>query len=549
MKRFSLRNLSLRYVLLLALLLGLFVPSWLAYEVEARHLNERLSAELNQDRDRYAEMLSVTLSEPLWQLAPLFAAPLLDKIMEDPQVSSVVVMRLPDNRVFMERRKNNLGTVVLSEGTREIYRQEKLMGSVTVGVNNSALLASAQDAKTRFLWRTAGIEILALLIIFLVLQWRLTRPIDKLVDQAESLASGQLHAPLEWLRDDELGRVGHSLEQTRIAISTLVLELQNVNNDLRTENDHRRAAEDELARHAQELELRVTERTEELSSANATLSLTLSNLRQSQADLIESRKLASLGRMVAGLAHELNTPIGTALTVGTTIGERVRAMQKLIDEGQLKRSFMDDFLSNTKEASQVLERSLTRAAGLINSFKRVAERDATSTIESFELADIVTQSCEDFCRSPEAKGITLHNHVPHGIFMTSYPDLLSQALANVLRNAQMHAFDAHTDATITVDAVAVEGMVKLTVSDNGVGIPEEIQDRIFEPLFTARLGSRGLGLGLSLTQSIIMHNLGGRIHVRSNRDAGVSFVFTLPIMAPTPAATGERSTTAESTTS
>lgn len=526
----SIKNLSLRYVLLLALLVGLTVPSWLAFVYEKQEVQQRLSLELANDRDRYADLLAVSLREPLWQLASQFAEPLIDKIMEDPKVSGIVVHRLPEGQIFLRRGEARQTDIASAE--RAIRMQGNTLGSVTVYVNEDGVVAATSAAQQRFLWRTLFIGLAAALLIFVTLHWRLTRPIDTLVKQSEALADGRLGEAVVWARDDEVGRVGRSLEDTRQALAKLVGELQQVNASLRSENEQRRHAEAQIARHAEVLETRVGERTRELSDANATLSVTLDNLRQTQNDLIESRKLASLGRMVAGVAHELNTPIGNALTVGSTLGQRVRELQAQANEGQLKKSGLLEFLDATLEGSEVLERSLTRAASLVTRFKTLAESDSTEKLTTFDLLDIATLACTTAQNNLEGSAIRVVNEVPQGIPMTSYPDLMTQVLLNLLGNAQVHAFDGAEGGQISLSARARADHVEIRVSDNGIGIAPELESRIFDPMFTTRLGRGGMGLGLSVVHNIVTRQMGGKVQLQHVQPHGACFVLILPLVAP-----------------
>ncbi|APW43817.1 ATP-binding protein [Rhodoferax saidenbachensis] len=517
-------------MLLLAVLLGLLIPSWIAFAFEKAEVQARLSRELTSDRDRYADLLAVSLREPLWQLPPLFAEPLIDKIMEDPKVTRIVVKRMPEGQVFLER--GAIKPTSVEPAARDIQMQGNTLGTVSVQVNEDGVTDATAAAQQRFLWRTAYIGAAAIALIFITLHLRLTRPVDKLVMQSEALADGRLHETMEWHRNDELGRVGHSLENTRRALAKLVGELQTVNVDLRSENEQRKKAETEIARHAEVLESRVAERTQELSATNATLSVTLSNLRQTQHDLVESKKLASLGRMVAGVAHELNTPIGNALTIGSTIGERVRELQAQADAGQLKKSTLTDFLTSTVEAGVVLERSLARAAELVTSFKQVAESNSKEELSTFELVHLTAGMASRFTTTSEDIAIDFQNRVPPGIFITGYPELLRQVLGHLLNNTRVHAFDNRTEGQVIVQAYIAGNHVEITVSDNGTGIAEDIQSRIFDPMFTTRMGRGGVGLGLSVVHNIVTRNMGGKVHVRNARPRGACFVLTLPLVAP-----------------
>ena len=525
---------SLRYVILLALLVDLLLPSWIAFEIERDDVNARLTKELTADRDRYADLLSVSLREPLWQLAPQFAEALVDKILEDPKVAHIVVTRMPEGQVFVERG-NRLQSGV-APATRPVIVQNLTLGQLTITINDSGVRAATAEAQNRSLWRTGWISVAAILLITLVLHVRLNRPIDRLVRQSEALAASRLDTPFTWARNDELGRLGQSLENTRQALAHLVGELQTVNQELRTENAQRKAAEEKIARHAEVLEDRVAERTTELSSANATLSKTLDDLRQTQADLIESKKLASLGRMVAGIAHELNTPIGNALTIGTSMGERVHELRAIFNEGQMKRATMTEFLDLSEEACTVMERSLVRAASLVTNFKRATESQSNEPLSTFDLAHLTEQVFSEFStRYPETQ-IHLVAKVPAGIFMTSYAGLLAQVLSNLLDNARVHAFEHVNEPRITVEVTANGSQVAIVVTDNGAGIPTELHTRIFEPMFTAHLGRGGVGLGLSVTQNIVVRHLGGKIGVQSALVSGACFVIHVPLVAPANAA-------------
>ena len=265
----------------------------------------------------------------------------------------------------------------------------------------------------------------------------------------------------------------------------------------------------------------------ELECANAALSHTLAHLQQTQSELVENQKLAALGRMVAGLAHELNTPIGIALTTCTAMGSWVRTLSNSIEQGELKRSSLIDYLQHTSEASEVLERALNRCAYLVESFKKLTIRDEDAVFSTFDLSDMVTMACYPVSDLLQAEGIQLQIHVAP-IQMLSCPMLIVDVFNHLIRNAKEHAFIDQVQPLICIEAAARDGLVTISVSDNGCGIPEALQDRIFEPMFTVTLGNGGLGLGLSIVWDIVTNRLGGSIRVQNQLGGGCRFVMVLP---------------------
>lgn len=288
-------------------------------------------------------------------------------------------------------------------------------------------------------------------------------------------------------------------------------------------------AEEALQRLAETLENRVAERTRELQEANVTLS-------QAMDQLVQREKLASLGSLVAGLAHELNTPIGNALTVSTALSDLQRQFGDLFASGQLKRSTLEQFLAENTEAASLIERNLERAATLISHFKQVAVDQTSMRRRRFELVDLVQDVLSTLSprlkRSPHRVEVA----VPKGLSLDSYPGPLEQVLTNLLENSLVHAWDEGGAGTIRIHADVFEeeqeAGVRLIYEDDGRGIPKESRQRVFDPFFTTRLGQGGSGLGLYLVYNLVHGRLGGRIHLLDREGGGVRFLIKLPAEAP-----------------
>jgi len=281
------------------------------------------------------------------------------------------------------------------------------------------------------------------------------------------------------------------------------------------------------------LEKRVAERTAELAASNSQLQQAVDSLTIAHEELIRSEKFASLGAMVAGVAHELNTPIGNGLTVVSTLQEEFVALAAAVARGSLRRSWLDTFVGRCSEAGDLLMRNLKRAATLIANFKEVAVDQTSDRRRSFVLADIVGEIVQTFETGVRGKRPRFVIDVPETIVLDSYPGALGQILLNLFENARVHAFDAEAMGEVRIAAVDIGGRMQLNVGDNGRGIPPENLSRIFDPFFTTRLGTGGSGLGLAIVYRLVTHKLGGRIRVSSQPGMGTIFALELPLVAPT----------------
>ncbi len=281
-----------------------------------------------------------------------------------------------------------------------------------------------------------------------------------------------------------------------------------------------------------ELEARVQARTEDLEMANAELSAAMNTLEQAQDELVRSEKMAALGSLVAGVAHELNTPIGNSLMVASTLQERTDEFESGIEKG-LTRTALNRQLSTSREAAASLVRNLQRAGELIASFKQVAVDQTTSARRRFALDEVVREIILTLSPALKKMPWKIESDVPTGIWLESYPGPLGQVLTNLINNAVLHAFDGLPVGMIRVGARSLdESSMQLTLSDDGNGILPEHLPRIFDPFFTTRMGRGGTGLGLSICHNIVENILGGRVNVASTPGQGTVFTLTLPLVAP-----------------
>jgi len=295
-----------------------------------------------------------------------------------------------------------------------------------------------------------------------------------------------------------------------------------------------RNAEARLRELNAELETRVAQRTKMLEESNQNLGETVSLLQRTQAELVRSETLASLGALVAGVAHELNTPIGSAVLISSTLTEDVGKLRHELDGGALRKSALTRFVEDADIACNLLGTSLNRARDLVNSFKAVAMDQSSERRRSFDLAEVIEDVLDTLRPSFKHRPITLLSEMEPELRMDSYPGPVGQVLSNLVQNALMHGLDRPEGGTITVSCQALDAdRARIVVSDDGAGISDDNLSRIFDPFFTTRLESGGNGLGLSIIHGLVNTTLGGSITVSSQEGRGTRFSVVLPRSAPT----------------
>jgi signal transduction histidine kinase len=298
-----------------------------------------------------------------------------------------------------------------------------------------------------------------------------------------------------------------------------------------TDITERKKNEVELMQYRDRLEDLVGVRTRQIAEANRELGESLETIRRAQDELVRSEKLAALGSLVAGVAHELNTPIGNSLLAVSTLIDQTAAFNKACAEG-VRRSALQAYVGDVQNGNQIVLRNLHRAVDLVASFKQVAVDRATSQRREFRLRDLTSEILLVLMPTFKKSGIRVHQEIPETIIMHSYPGPFGQVLINLVNNGLIHAFEGRSEGEIVITAREIEDDgVEITVRDNGVGIAPENMGRIYDPFFTTKLGRGGSGLGLNIVYNIVYGVLGGKIEVRSALGEGTSFVMSLPVKA------------------
>ncbi|MYM26256.1 PAS domain S-box protein [Duganella sp. FT135W] len=281
------------------------------------------------------------------------------------------------------------------------------------------------------------------------------------------------------------------------------------------------------------LESRVQERSAELVAANVELSQALVTLKRAQQDLISAEKMASLGSLVAGVAHELNTPIGNSLLAATTLADRLVELEGQVVDGSLRRSLLEAHVKEIHMASTLITRSLERAAGLITAFKQVAVDQTNDQRRRFDLLAVIEDTLATFAPRLRRANCKASLVVPEGLVMDSYPGSLYQVFSNLINNALAHAFTGCTQGAIAISAhMDTNGQIEIKFSDDGAGMSEAVLRRVFDPFFTTKMGQGGTGLGMNIVYNIVTGVLGGTIAIEASEGQGTTVKMEVPPQAP-----------------
>lgn len=399
---------------------------------------------------------------------------------------------------------------------------EASVGSLRYGVSIAYIKEAARQMFMRNLKQgvsVLGIILGVLISLTVMILLGLSRRLTRLMDTSTAIANGEYGARLKDRGRDEIRVLSRQMNRMAAAIQSRISELK--------ENEE----------HIQALNSDLNARHKDIVAINDELVEAMEQLKRSQSKLIHTEKLASLGSIVAAVAHELNTPIGNALTVATTFKEKSKALRQEAQEG-LRKSTLDGFMESSDSACQILLRNLVSAADMISSFKHVAVDQTSSQPRNFMLDDVIHDVLATLLPTIKHQPLRVETDLAEGIKMDSFPGPLGQVLNNLFNNAVMHAFDEDQEGVIAISAEAADdNHAVIRFRDNGKGISAQHLSKLFDPFFTTKLGKGGSGLGLNIVYNIVTGTLQGEISVDSEPGKGTTFEVRLPLHAAHSAST------------
>jgi signal transduction histidine kinase len=299
--------------------------------------------------------------------------------------------------------------------------------------------------------------------------------------------------------------------------------------EIQAHNQKQRDVEEEIRQLNLHLEEKVMGRTVQLADANKQLQTTLSHLESSHNKLVEQEKMASLGELVAGIAHEINTPIGIGVTAVSHLNYIIGQLREKFDNKKLTNSFVEEFLNNASDGAQISLLNLSRAADIISNFKLIAVDQSSDQLRKICLNSYLHDVLKSL--NPELKKykhiITIDCADSLEIYIRA--GALVQIITNLIMNSIFHGFENIESGNITITAKTIDAEVHICYEDNGCGMPPAALTKLFEPFYTTKRGKGGSGLGSSLVYNLVTQGLNGRISASSELKQGLKFNIDLPI--------------------
>lgn len=517
----------------ITLAITLYVSNYLNYQNQQAQLNEQLTTLLNfiamnaqsslENNNRFHEQQ---------RLSSLSAIPVIKNIhiyQKDAQTNTLSFFASynrsdtgpwPLQLARLDSLKQQIVTNDIIEQAKAIIIDEQEVGYVYLRASRENL----QEAQRMQIIINVFIVFIALtlsLLLAIKLQQRFSRPLNTLLELVQQVAANKDYrqrAPTAELQEfNQLNRAFNGL-------------LDKVENQLNKTTQ----AEQEINQLNHDLEQKIQERTAALRESNQELLNTLATLHKYQNQIVETEKMASLGQMVAGIAHEVNTPIGLGVTASTLLQDKVHDIELAFQNKTLSANQLARFLSDSKENLAIIYRNLERAAGLISSFKQVAVDQSNDNLRQFNVQQLLNEVILSLRPNLKKTQHQLVINCPADLTITSKPGPLNQILINLIMNSLIHAFDEGDSGEISISVELKQHRCYLHYRDNGKGVPEHIRKRIFDPFVTTRRGDGGSGLGLHLVYNLVTQALNGKISLESQLGAGIQIDFDFPIGGVSP---------------
>lgn len=468
----------------LAVLAGVMYAAVIIY-IESQSLKE---AQLNQIKTQMRQLAKV-IATPTWNLDQTFINNYLTQYAQDPHL---LCIELRSDANFTE--KSPINCEHPDSEHVHLFSEPIIFNNQYIGAVIASFKVELDNKRLKFiLLSRIPAALIALLSIFIVVFWVFRRwiisPIESIMESIEASQEDGKYHPVNWESHDEIG--------------TLV----------KTFND---------------AQLKQVQHDQMLTSERDKAEQALADLKHTQSQLVESEKMASLGSLVAGISHEINTPLGVARTSASYVEDSVKQLEDAFYKGTLTKNEMKEFIETFNDGIRLMTTNLVRASELMTSFKQVSADQSHDEDRLFNLYEYLQETLYTLKPNLKRYQVSILLDCNEHILIHSFPGALSQIITNLIMNSLMHAYKENDEGTIRIQVKETESNIEITYSDNGAGMNEKTRKKIFDPFFTTKRGKGGTGLGMHIIYNLITHKLKGNIDVESTQGEGTTFRITFP---------------------
>ncbi|NQY94092.1 MAG: hypothetical protein HRT43_08000, partial [Campylobacteraceae bacterium] len=439
------KNLNLNIAILIALFMGLAIPMFLTTIYLQSNYEQNLKNELINTHKELLQTVASGLSRPMWEFMVNNAEDLLEPIFRQEDILEIKVVDLKlNNKVFLKLEKTPIEQISICNNPEIILLKENVMlndlslGIVSLKFTTCKIINQIQQQRDT-VWFTMTVQfILSFMILFLLINKKILSPLKKLIFQSNTLAQKKLDDAFVWNQDDEIGSLGQSLEHTRVSLMELFNKEEKSKEKIKNLNKN--------------LELIVEDRTKKLTH-------TIYNLELAQDQLAYSEKMASLGNMVSGIAHEINTPVGIGLTAVTYFQEITKNITLLYKDNNISQAEFEEYLEMSGNLANAINKNLVRASDLIGSFKKISVDQSSEENRIFSLCESTIDFINSMYGTLLKTKIKIESNIHSEIQMNGCPGSYVQVLMILVTNSLLHAYEEDDVGLIRIDATLDENRI------------------------------------------------------------------------------------------
>jgi len=492
------------------------------------YLKDLKVIEENQKRIKEVDLKELTLD--LWEFDWPKVELKLQGILNYPEIDYAYVVLNGGERVAKGDPKRHIYSEVVDYS---LFYKQKELGILYIQINYGYVYDRVLEKGISILLTQFFNTFLVSILIMILVHRLITRHLHTLANLTHNISfDSNDKTTFELERDyvkDELQAVTDSLNEMKSELYEELEQRSKIEKELLSERE-------QLATLNSDLEDKVEERTMDLKKSNDELSIALTNvnsmvlqLQDTQKELIVKEKMLATGGMVVGLAHELNTPLGVCKTSVSAISDFVHQINQAIESGHLSKESFINQLSSINTLAKMSEDSIDRISAMISTFKELSvKEDVIDSVETIKIEELY-RYCNDWAGANLRGGLTIHCQCPAGISIETFKGSIFKVIQSLMENASLHAFEEDQAGSIYLKAkLSNDDRIVFSIEDDGAGIAQAEQARIFEPFYTTKRNEGGLGLGLNIIYNIVTQALGGSIICKDSEHGGCCFEVSLP---------------------